>query len=96
MNPRLKSVMHALFCGSLLSPVGWALRAGVLLAIFAAVHLLGWRDATCIISGTAPDSTTALHGILYALAYFSAVILCPILILAAVLCALFRRLFSVR
>ena len=67
----------------------------LLLALFAMFHLLGWRDDTAIISGTSTSpnaNATAIRGVLYALTYFLAVIVSPILILAAGINAMLRRL----
>jgi NADH:ubiquinone oxidoreductase subunit 6 (subunit J) len=66
----------------------------VVLALFGLFHLLGWRDDTAIISGTSisPDrNAAALRGVLYALTYFLAVIVSPILLLAAMISAILRR-----
>ena len=79
----------------------WIVGAGSMVALFVALHVLGWRDDTRIISGTAAgpgldSALTALRGVLYALAYFGAVILAPILIIAAGLLAGFSRLVGRR
>ena len=62
-------------------------RAAVLLlTVFGLFHLLGWRDDTAIISGTFDDHNarlTAIKGVLYAASYFAAVVVSPIMILAA-------------
>jgi hypothetical protein len=73
------------------SLIGTAILFGVLFAVF---HLLGWRDDTAIISGTSlsPDTKFAvIRGMLYGLTYFLAVIVSPILIIAAGINALLRR-----
>ncbi len=92
MTRQVKGMLRMMFIGGLLSPKGWILRAGLLLAIFGILHLLGWRDDTRIISGTSLDGhATIIHGLLYGLAYFAAMLVCPILILAAGLYALLMR-----
>jgi hypothetical protein len=67
---------------------GWVVRALLMLATLAALHLLGWRADTRIISGTgAPRDLSgelaALRGVVYGFVYFLGVIVAPILILGA-------------
>jgi hypothetical protein len=71
---------HALF-----RPLGWLCWAAMFVVVFGACHLLGWRDDTAILSGTlAPGSElTMVRGLIYLASYFAAVLLSPILILAA-------------
>jgi hypothetical protein len=89
---RLKTTLRMLMLGRFLSPPGLLLRAGILLAAFGAFHLLGWRDDTRVLSGTsAPSEGAVARGMLYAAAYFSAVLLCPILILAAAIQMVMQR-----
>ena len=63
------------------------LRVALLfLALFGVFHLSGWREDTSILSGTFRDHNACLaaaRGVLYALSYFAAVVVSPILILAA-------------
>ena len=71
-----------------LGPLASVAGALLVLALFGAMHLLGWRADTCIISGTVPGSGAAadaavLRGLLYAGAYFGAVVVAPLLIIAA-------------
>lgn len=70
--------------------------AVLFVALFGVFHLLGWRDDTAIISGTyaSPDSNptaAAVRGMLYGLSYFAAIVVSPILILAAGINAVLRR-----
>jgi hypothetical protein len=73
------------------------LGAAVLfVAVFGVFHLLGWRDDTAIISGTyalpgANPTAAAVRGMLYGLSYFAAIVVSPILILAAGINAVLRR-----
>ena len=57
-------------------------------------HALGWRTYTCVLSGSLPAGVTEqqaiLCGVLYALAYFAAVVAAPILAIAAGLLLLVR------
>jgi hypothetical protein len=64
-------------------------RAAVILglglaALFLVLHLLGLRDDVSILSGTMPGgSLEAAGGLLYALAFFSTVIIAPVLLASA-------------
>ena len=89
---RFWKILRPLLASSLFSPRGLLARAAVLLAVFGLFHLLGWRDDTRIFSGTSlPYTPAVVCGVLYAAAYFSAVILCPIMILAAGINAVLLR-----
>jgi hypothetical protein len=81
--------------GPLLSPWGLAVRAAWIVVLFAVLHGLGWRDFTSILSGTAPGESLygvkTWLGVLYALAYFAAVIVAPILVIAGALLGVFDR-----
>ena len=82
---------------TLLRRLTWVGTAVILLALLGVFHLLGWRDDTAILSGTSTSphrEAAALRGVLYALAYFSATVVSPILIIAAGLNAMLRRLRS--
>jgi len=66
--------------------VGLVSAALTLLAMFAILHLLGFRDDTAIISGTYSTPSPRLsemRGVFYALTYFAALLIAPILLLAA-------------
>jgi hypothetical protein len=67
-----------------LSPLGFLALAAAIVAVFGVLHLAGLRADASILSGTAPpDAAGPLLGVSYVLAYFAAVILAPILTLAA-------------
>ncbi|MCK5797323.1 MAG: hypothetical protein KAI47_09075 [Deltaproteobacteria bacterium] len=79
-----------LFHSRLLSPRGILTRAGIILLVFAALHLGGARDFTSIFSGTAPLGGVPgvgerLVGVLYLFFYLIAVVGVPILILTALI-----------
>ncbi|MBI1785669.1 hypothetical protein HYR69_11050 [Candidatus Sumerlaeota bacterium] len=81
------------------TPKGLLLRAGILLLLFAAGHLAGWREGASLISGTLPEgdrgNTLAIaEGIYYILSYFAAVLAAPILILAAGIMAVIGSVLS--
>ncbi|WP_437970414.1 hypothetical protein WMF04_14480 [Sorangium sp. So ce260] len=75
-----------------------ALGAALLVAAFAACHLLGLREHVSVLSGTAPPGGAgdASLGVAYALSWFGGVILAPILAIAAGALAAVDRLRSRR
>ena len=91
MNP-IKSHLRMFWRADLLSPAGSVAHAVLILGVFATLHLLGWRDDTRILSGTSlPSSGAVFRGFLYSAAYFAAVILSPILLLAGAIQAAIQR-----
>ena len=88
----IKSRLRMFWRADLLSPAGLVAHAVVILGLFATLHLLGWRDDTRILSGTSlPSSGAVFRGFLYSAAYFAAVILSPILLLAGAIQAAIQR-----
>jgi len=71
------------------TPRGFAVRALVIVVAFAVVHALGWREETRFLSGT---KANALEGLVYALLYFSTVLVAPTLVLGAAIFAALERL----
>lgn len=68
----------------LLSARAWCVVAALLVLAWAMAHGLGWRDDTRIISGTGvPSGGAVLRGVAYAVSYFAAVVVAPILVIAA-------------
>jgi len=70
------------------SPKDFVRHAVLIVVVFAIVHLCGLREYTAMISGTmaSPDlgaETCTLLAIIYMVCYFGAVVLVPILIIAA-------------
>lgn len=64
----------------------------VTLAFFALLHLVGGRACVSVLSGTLDGGRAQLFlGLLYALSYFSVVLLVPVLGLAGVAQQLVRR-----
>jgi hypothetical protein len=92
MNPEPAPRERQPLLARLLAPRTWVALALGLLGALAVFHLLGWRDDTRFISGSAPVNFTVVRGLLYALAYFGAVVASPILLLAASLLTFYRRL----
>jgi hypothetical protein len=88
-------------CPPLFSPRGLIHAAVVLALLFTAVHLLGWRSDTAILSGTMPDGASSgggggavlavAAGALYVVLYFAFVLAVPILLLSAGIMALLLR-----
>lgn len=83
----------------MLTPAGLALRAVWLLVFFAVAHRAGLREYTGVISLTWPEGASrdlaCLYAATYCLLYFSAVLLAPILLLAAGILAGLQRLAGV-
>jgi hypothetical protein len=80
----------------LFSPIGFVVRAAVLLVAFGVAHLAGGRDCTSILCGTSPtgnlmDRYAFVFGLIYVLLYFAAVLVVPILLIAAALLSLLTR-----
>lgn len=78
------------------------LRHGVLMLLaFGVLHLMGLREFTSVLNGTIgtvdmnPDNA-ALLGILYVLFYLGAILLAPILFIAAGLLVLWKRILRKR
>lgn len=76
----------------LISPHGLLIAAVALGLLFAVCHTLGWRDYTAFLSGTMPLDGQTVLGIVYAVAYFSVIIVVPMLVLAAVIFSVLLQL----
>lgn len=88
-------------CGNLrlLSPRGLVARALLLAAVYVACELAGWREATTFLSGSQTGSSwsaTVWKGVAFLLAYHGAVLLAPILLIAAGLLAAWGRFGTAR
>lgn len=82
-------------------PLTWTTIAVLIGTVFVVLHLLGWRSDTSIISGTVPMEGVAgemaiMRGVAYALVWFTFIIVSPILLIAAVLRAVFVRVIGER
>lgn len=78
------------------SPKDFVRHAVLLLVLFAVAHLCGLREFTTIISGTMASpalgaETCALLGVGYMALYFGAVVLVPVLLIAAGLLCLLEK-----
>ncbi len=72
--------------GSKLSVKRFTMYALVLTVLFACVHLLGFREYTSILSGTASFGTKyQYYGVLYLLLYICFVVIVPILLTGSLL-----------
>lgn len=64
--------------------ISWALA---IVAVFAILNALGWREFTSVTSGTIPRGATAMEAsvkaLAYMAAYFGSVLVAPVLIIAA-------------
>ena len=79
-----------------LSPKDLLQRAALILMLFAIAHLAGLREFTTIISGTLAEPSLgvemcALLGFGYMALYFGAVVLVPILVIAAGLLFVWKK-----
>jgi hypothetical protein len=80
----------------LFSPLGFVARALLLVVLFAACELAGWREHTTFISGTATSAGAGVNasvtrGLIYMFAYFGFVLAAPILVIAAFLALVWRK-----
>lgn len=91
------SILRTLVAAPTFSPLGLAVRALVVALVFVLCHSLGWREHTTFISGSevAVDSDRGLSilgGVTYMAAYFGAVLVSPILLLAAIVLKLWNNI----
>jgi hypothetical protein len=75
--------------------------AGLLVVIFVITHLAGLRDFTSVLNGTIGSTsmswqTAALLGVAYVLIYLGVVLVVPILLLAALLLKIWRRMLAAK
>jgi hypothetical protein len=83
--------------GGLLSPKSFLEVAALFAGLYLVLSLFGLREHTTFLSGTLPDSsrlTGVFLGALYVIVYFLFVLISPILVLAAVLCAGMRLVLA--
>jgi hypothetical protein len=74
-------------------PPKYLARAGILLAFFLVLHLLGLREHVSVLSGTEPaNGLLGAGGLLYVAAWLVAVIAAPIFVIAAAVHALLGAL----
>jgi ABC-type multidrug transport system fused ATPase/permease subunit len=101
MKAGLPQLRLKFFRAPFLTPKDLVLRAAVFCALFLLAHVAGLRESTSFLSGTVPSPDTswqhaAFLGSVYILLYFAFVLLVPILLLAAIFSAVWRRVSSVR
>ncbi|MFI4859977.1 MAG: hypothetical protein ACIAXF_04765 [Phycisphaerales bacterium JB063] len=85
----------------LCAPLGWVAVGVILIGVWWAGHLLGWRFYTSALSGTPPAAGDrgdwlTLLGLVYAVMYFTAVLIAPVLILAGLMRFAALRLLASR
>ncbi len=88
--------LHLLFAfwrAPVLSPAGMITRGLLLLAVYGLLHAIGYRDYTCVFTGTSPtgnpgDQTAILIGFIYLCLHFASVLIAPTLILGGLVFAL--------
>lgn len=92
--------LRRFFGSSTLSPTGLVAWALVLVALAVALHWAGWREHTTFLSGTAAGEfslgETVSRGTAYLAAYMAAVVVAPILLLAALILRGLERTFTPR
>ena len=69
--------------------------------LFLIAHISGWRDLTSILNGTSGSTTmswreSAFLGVLYVIVYLGFVVVAPILVLAAGILKVWRRLIGAK
>jgi transcription initiation factor TFIIIB Brf1 subunit/transcription initiation factor TFIIB len=71
--------------------------AAILSALYGLFHLLGWREHVSSVYATAGlDAGKVAMGFAYAAAYFASVLCVPVLVLAAGIFAVLRRILPAR
>ena len=89
MSEQKKSPLRQLFGTRLFTPVGFLVRAGLLVIAFFVVHALGLREYTSILcgasaSGDSSDATLqVILAAVYLVLYFLAVLVVPVLVIGA-------------
>ena len=73
---------------SVFNPANWLAWAAVMVAAWGLCHALGWRADTAVLSGTVDPSHGSatwvmFRGMIYAVTYFAAVVVGPVLVLAS-------------
>lgn len=94
MNTK-STLLRTVVAAPAFSPLGLSTRALLLMLAYLVGHWLGWREHTTFISGSqlgvdADRGLSILAGVGYMAAYFGAVLLSPILVLAAVVLKLWN------
>lgn len=96
MNHTPRISFRTRWAGRVVSPGGFLLSAVLLAGVFLVCHLAGWRQNMSFLCGTPPtgqeEDLPILFGLLYALSYFAAVLIAPVLLLAAGIFALLLKL----
>ncbi len=80
---------RSLFFARIFSPQGLVVRAAAIVVAYLVLHACGLREYTTLMTGTSPaggaiDRSSALLAFFYVAAHVGAVVLAPIMILAAV------------
>jgi hypothetical protein len=92
MNEMSKNQSYNPFKVKFFSAYAFFTRALLILALFAILHLLGWRDYTSFISGTTSGGINDIFGIAYFIMYSLALYLAPVLLIASAIFVLITRL----
>lgn len=77
------------------SPHGYLMFAGTFAAVLLVLHLLGFRESLSVLAFTVPEGLTAqrasVYAGLYLIFHLLVVLVCPVLVLAAVIHTLLAR-----
>jgi len=85
-------------CGAdFFSPKDFVRHAILIVVVFAVIHATGLREYTSVLNGTTGSvemnpNYAALLGVVYILFYLAAILLAPILLIAATLLAIWQRI----
>ena len=101
MNAASWKTIRRLLGRPLFSPGGFAARALLLGAAFAVCHLAQFREFTGVLSGTPHtgwpgQNAAAVLAVIYMFFYFAAVLIAPVLLIAAGILAALNRLLDGR
>jgi hypothetical protein len=85
MNALAAAIALRTRCRRRPGPAKLLLRALLILAALAVMHLLGWREHVSVIASTTgiPSRTILVKGAVYLFVHFAAVFVAPVLVLAA-------------
>ena len=98
MSQSFRSRVAALWRAEFCSPKDFLRRAVVICVLFLIAHLAGLREFTSLLNGTTASlelgrQLSVTLGLSYIVLYLAFILLVPILILAAIILALWRKFF---
>lgn len=86
----LFSTLYSWWRAPFFSPLGLIIRGILILLVFWTMDALGYRDYTCVFTGTSPtgnpgDQTAILIGFAYLCLHFASILIAPTLILGGLI-----------